>query len=207
MFCLVLLVFLFGFGFFSEGNFCSSFKHCTKLSFIVQNHCIKILGGRNIAVIFYINTYKQKVCKQVHAHVLFCDLMCFRSPVIQRCLGDDRKYSTVFYRDLICGLEAIDISDLFEICFELFCRLTSLLEKSFQIVSLIENNSVVIVQGATGSGKSTQIPQYILDYCIQQSIYCNIAVTQPRKIGASSIAKWISKERSWTLGGFVGYQV
>ncbi|NXN71597.1 TDRD9 helicase, partial [Himantopus himantopus] len=76
-----------------------------------------------------------------------------------------------------------------------------------EIVSLIESNSVVIVQGATGSGKSTQIPQYILDYCIQRSIYCNIAVTQPRKIGASSIAKWISKERSWTLGGFVGYQV
>ncbi|NXH77020.1 TDRD9 helicase, partial [Hydrobates tethys] len=76
-----------------------------------------------------------------------------------------------------------------------------------EIVSLIESNSVVIVQGATGSGKSTQIPQYILDYCIQQSTYCNIAVTQPRKIGASSIARWISKERSWTLGGFVGYQV
>ncbi|NXK11447.1 TDRD9 helicase, partial [Herpetotheres cachinnans] len=76
-----------------------------------------------------------------------------------------------------------------------------------EIVSLIESNSVVIVQGATGSGKSTQIPQYILDYCIQQSIYCNIAVTQPRKIGASSIARWISKERSWSLGGLVGYQV
>ncbi|XP_052639292.1 ATP-dependent RNA helicase TDRD9 isoform X3 [Harpia harpyja] len=76
-----------------------------------------------------------------------------------------------------------------------------------EIVSLIQSNSVVIVQGATGSGKSTQIPQYILDYCIQQSIYCNIAVTQPRKIGASSIARWISKERSWTLGGLVGYQV
>ncbi|KAM9557005.1 ATP-dependent RNA helicase TDRD9 isoform 1-T1 [Guaruba guarouba] len=76
-----------------------------------------------------------------------------------------------------------------------------------EIVSLIENNTVVVVQGATGSGKSTQIPQYILDYCFEKSIYCNIAVTQPRKIGASSIARWISKERSWTLGGFVGYQV
>ncbi|NXN25532.1 TDRD9 helicase, partial [Nycticryphes semicollaris] len=76
-----------------------------------------------------------------------------------------------------------------------------------QIVSLIENNSVLIIHGATGSGKSTQIPQYILDYCIQRSMYCNIAVTQPRKIGASSIAKWISKQRSWTLGGLVGYQV
>ncbi|XP_035182722.1 ATP-dependent RNA helicase TDRD9 isoform X1 [Oxyura jamaicensis] len=76
-----------------------------------------------------------------------------------------------------------------------------------EILSLIESNSVVIIQGATGSGKSTQLPQYVLDYCTQRSIPCNIAVTQPRKIGASSIARWISKERSWTLGGFVGYQV
>ncbi|XP_040528296.1 ATP-dependent RNA helicase TDRD9 isoform X1 [Gallus gallus] len=76
-----------------------------------------------------------------------------------------------------------------------------------ELLSLIQSNSVVIIQGATGSGKSTQLPQYVLDYCTEQSIYCNIAVTQPRKIGASSIARWISKERSWTLGGFVGYQV
>ncbi|XP_048805452.1 ATP-dependent RNA helicase TDRD9 isoform X2 [Lagopus muta] len=76
-----------------------------------------------------------------------------------------------------------------------------------ELLSLIKSNSVVIIQGATGSGKSTQVPQYVLDYCTEQSVYCNIAVTQPRKIGASSIARWISKERSWTLGGFVGYQV
>ncbi|XP_077036874.1 ATP-dependent RNA helicase TDRD9 [Agelaius phoeniceus] len=76
-----------------------------------------------------------------------------------------------------------------------------------KIVSLIQNNSVVVVEGATGSGKSTQIPQYILDYCMTRSMPCNIAVTQPRKISASSLARWISKERSWTLGGFVGYQL
>ncbi|XP_062350742.1 ATP-dependent RNA helicase TDRD9 [Cinclus cinclus] len=76
-----------------------------------------------------------------------------------------------------------------------------------KIVSLIQNNSVVIVEGATGSGKSTQIPQYILDYCMSHSLPCNIAVTQPRKISASSLARWISKERSWTLGEFVGYQL
>ncbi|XP_043930431.1 ATP-dependent RNA helicase TDRD9 [Protopterus annectens] len=76
-----------------------------------------------------------------------------------------------------------------------------------ELISLIESNSVVIVHGATGSGKSTQLPQYILDYYNQQSEYCNIVVTQPRKIGASSIARWISKERAWPLGGIVGYQV
>ncbi|XP_034274448.1 ATP-dependent RNA helicase TDRD9 isoform X2 [Pantherophis guttatus] len=76
-----------------------------------------------------------------------------------------------------------------------------------EIVSLIENHSVVIVHGSTGSGKSTQLPQYVLDHCAQHSIYCNIVVTQPRRIGASSIARWISKQRSWPLGELVGYQV
>lgn len=72
---------------------------------------------------------------------------------------------------------------------------------------MIESNSVVIIHGATGSGKSTQLPQYILEHYIQRCSYCNIVVTQPRKIGASSIARWISRERAWALGGLVGYQV
>ncbi|XP_045863863.1 ATP-dependent RNA helicase TDRD9 [Meles meles] len=76
-----------------------------------------------------------------------------------------------------------------------------------EVISLIESNSVVIIHGATGSGKSTQLPQYVLDRCIQRSACCNIVVTQPRKVGASSIARWISTERAWTLGGLVGYQV
>lgn len=66
---------------------------------------------------------------------------------------------------------------------------------------------MVIIHGATGSGKSTQLPQYVLDHCLQRGAYCHIAVTQPRKIGASSMARWISRERAWTLGGLVGYQV
>uniref|UniRef100_A0A4W3JI39 ATP-dependent RNA helicase TDRD9 n=1 Tax=Callorhinchus milii TaxID=7868 RepID=A0A4W3JI39_CALMI len=77
----------------------------------------------------------------------------------------------------------------------------------FQLVNLIENNSVVIVRGVTGSGKSTQLPQYILDHYCKTSSYCKIVVTQPRKIGAISIARWICRERRLSLGGLVGYQV
>nr|XP_016846157.1 PREDICTED: putative ATP-dependent RNA helicase TDRD9 isoform X2 [Anolis carolinensis] len=76
-----------------------------------------------------------------------------------------------------------------------------------QLLSLIENNSVVIIHGSTGSGKSTLLPQFVLDHFEQRSTYCNIIVTQPRKIGASSIARWITKQRSWPLGERVGYQV
>lgn len=66
---------------------------------------------------------------------------------------------------------------------------------------------MVIIHGATGSGKSTQLPQYVLDHYSQRCAYCNIVVTQPRKIGASSLARWVSRERAWALGGLVGYQV
>ncbi|KAM9354857.1 ATP-dependent RNA helicase TDRD9 [Pholidichthys leucotaenia] len=76
-----------------------------------------------------------------------------------------------------------------------------------ELISLIENNSVVIVRGATGSGKTTQLPQYILDYYSEKNASCNIVVTQPRKIGATSIARWVAMQRKCTLGSLVGYQV
>ncbi|XP_061600189.1 ATP-dependent RNA helicase TDRD9 [Cololabis saira] len=76
-----------------------------------------------------------------------------------------------------------------------------------KLVSLIENNSVLIVRGATGSGKTTQLPQYILDHYNEKNASCNIVVTQPRKIGATSIARWVAIERKCTLGSLVGYQV
>ncbi|XP_061087856.1 ATP-dependent RNA helicase TDRD9 [Conger conger] len=76
-----------------------------------------------------------------------------------------------------------------------------------ELISLIENNSVVIIRGATGSGKTTQLPQFILDYYTEKDTPCNVVVTQPRKIGASSIARWVARERKCTLGSLVGYQV
>uniref|UniRef100_A0A672ZP50 ATP-dependent RNA helicase TDRD9 n=1 Tax=Sphaeramia orbicularis TaxID=375764 RepID=A0A672ZP50_9TELE len=76
-----------------------------------------------------------------------------------------------------------------------------------ELVSLIENNSVVIIRGATGSGKTTQVPQYILDHYNEKNAPCNIVVTQPRKIGATSIARWVATQRKCTLGSLVGYQV
>ncbi|XP_068195445.1 ATP-dependent RNA helicase TDRD9 [Antennarius striatus] len=76
-----------------------------------------------------------------------------------------------------------------------------------ELISLIENNSVVIIHGATGSGKTTQLPQYILDKYMDKNAQCNITVTQPRKIGATSVARWVAKQRKCALGSLVGYQV
>lgn len=52
-----------------------------------------------------------------------------------------------------------------------------------------------------------QIPQMILDDAKEKKRVCNIAVTQPRRIAARSIAERVSRERGWELGSVVGYQV
>lgn len=78
---------------------------------------------------------------------------------------------------------------------------------SFQITDMISSNSVIVIQGPTGCGKSTQVPQFILDHCQSQKKYCNIAVTQPRRIAATSVARRVSEERGWPVGTVVGYQV
>ncbi|GFS87989.1 ATP-dependent RNA helicase TDRD9 [Nephila pilipes] len=76
-----------------------------------------------------------------------------------------------------------------------------------EILLQIETNPVTIIQGPIGCGKTTQVPQYILDYHQSKGSYCNIIVTQPRKIAAISIARRVCQERKWQLGSIVGYQV
>ena len=66
---------------------------------------------------------------------------------------------------------------------------------------------MTVIQGSTGSGKTTQVPQYIMDHYRAQEKYCNIVVTQPRRIAAHSIAKQVCRERKWPLGSICGYQV
>ncbi|XP_067136468.1 ATP-dependent RNA helicase TDRD9 [Centruroides vittatus] len=76
-----------------------------------------------------------------------------------------------------------------------------------KIIHLLEINQVVIIQGATGCGKSTQVPQYILDYYSSKNQHCNIVVTQPRRIAAISVANRVCQERQWSMGSIVGYQI
>ncbi|XP_047483544.1 ATP-dependent RNA helicase TDRD9-like isoform X2 [Penaeus chinensis] len=76
-----------------------------------------------------------------------------------------------------------------------------------EVLAKIEEHQVVIIGGETGSGKSTQVPQFILDDAVEKHHHCNIIVTQPRKIAATSLARRVCRERGWQLGKIVGYQV
>src|SRR5690606_18131376 len=70
------------------------------------------------------------------------------------------------------------------------------------IKDAIRDNQVVIVAGATGSGKTTQLPKMLLELG-----YESIGHTQPRRIAARTIAERIAEELGEEVGGIVGYQV
>ena len=77
------------------------------------------------------------------------------------------------------------------------------------IVQAVRSNQVTIVSGETGSGKSTQVIQFVLDDAIQNSVgsSTNIICTQPRRISALSLADRVSEERCSRVGDEVGYSI
>lgn len=78
-----------------------------------------------------------------------------------------------------------------------------------KIMQTINDHPVIIIRGNTGCGKTTQIAQFILEDYINsgQGAWCNVAVTQPRRISAISVAERIAVERCEPLGESVGYSV
>lgn len=81
--------------------------------------------------------------------------------------------------------------------------------KKDDIISLLKLNDVVVITGETGCGKSTQVPQFVLDSCIDggHGSLCNILVTQPRRISALGLAERVAAERNEKVGETVGYSV
>lgn len=75
---------------------------------------------------------------------------------------------------------------------------------------MIRRNQAVIIVGETGSGKTTQIPQYVWDDIISQcppEEQGMVGCTQPRRVAAVSIARHVAEQRGAKIGGEVGYAV
>ncbi|KAK4833899.1 hypothetical protein QYF36_013054 [Acer negundo] len=78
-----------------------------------------------------------------------------------------------------------------------------------EFLKAVAENQVLVVSGETGCGKTTQLPQFILEEEISylRGADCNIICTQPRRISAISVAARISSERGENLGETVGYHI
>lgn len=77
------------------------------------------------------------------------------------------------------------------------------------IIRTVEENNVTIISGETGSGKSTQSMQFILDDLYERGLgdCANIIVTQPRRISALGLADRVAEERCSRVGGEIGYAI
>ncbi|KAL1985613.1 hypothetical protein VTN96DRAFT_7593 [Rasamsonia emersonii] len=74
-----------------------------------------------------------------------------------------------------------------------------------ELLRVIRDNQVIVVVGETGSGKTTQLTQFL--YEDGYGKYGMIGCTQPRRVAAMSVAKRVSEEMDVELGGLVGYAI
>ncbi|KAF2252222.1 DEAD/DEAH box helicase-like protein [Trematosphaeria pertusa] len=78
-----------------------------------------------------------------------------------------------------------------------------------EIVRTVNRSQVTIISGETGSGKSTQSVQFILDDLVQRQLgaAANIICTQPRRISALGLADRVADERCSQVGDEIGYAI
>lgn len=78
-----------------------------------------------------------------------------------------------------------------------------------QIVEAIRANPVAIIRGETGSGKTTQVPRFIVEEkpgCLEFSA-CRVAVALPRRVAVLAAAERVAWERGEAVGESIGYAV
>ena len=76
-----------------------------------------------------------------------------------------------------------------------------------KLLESVKSSQCVVITGETGCGKTTQLPQYLYRGGLLAGGEGAIAVTQPRRVAAISVAHRVAHEMDVKLGGKVGYQV
>ncbi|KAJ6686739.1 ATP-DEPENDENT RNA HELICASE [Salix purpurea] len=80
-----------------------------------------------------------------------------------------------------------------------------------EFLQVLKKNQVIILVGETGSGKTTQIPQFVLEAVDLESLdkrrKMMIACTQPRRVAAMSVSRRVAEEMDVTIGEEVGYSI
>eukprot|EP00200_Dunaliella_tertiolecta_P009980 CAMPEP_0202383708 /NCGR_PEP_ID=MMETSP1127-20130417/50795_1 /ASSEMBLY_ACC=CAM_ASM_000462 /TAXON_ID=3047 /ORGANISM="Dunaliella tertiolecta, Strain CCMP1320" /LENGTH=702 /DNA_ID=CAMNT_0048983277 /DNA_START=50 /DNA_END=2155 /DNA_ORIENTATION=- len=74
-----------------------------------------------------------------------------------------------------------------------------------KLLELVRENQALVLVGETGSGKTTQIPQFLLKGGLAKG--GAIACTQPRRVAAVTVAQRVAQELGTDLGGKVGYSI
>ncbi|AQK98409.1 ATP-dependent RNA helicase DHX8 [Zea mays] len=75
-----------------------------------------------------------------------------------------------------------------------------------RLVEEVRNNDTLIIVGETGSGKTTQLPQFLYDGGLCQDGKV-IGITQPRRVAAVTVAKRVAEECNDHIGKKVGYSI
>lgn len=77
------------------------------------------------------------------------------------------------------------------------------------VLETIQASSAAVISGATGCGKTTQVPQFIFEEAIKagKGGDTNIIITQPRRLSAIAVAERVAAERCERIGESVGYSI
>ncbi|PCH34705.1 nucleoside triphosphate hydrolase protein [Wolfiporia cocos MD-104 SS10] len=76
-----------------------------------------------------------------------------------------------------------------------------------EFLKMFSNNQIIVMVGETGSGKTTQIPQFVCYSDLPHTKGRLVACTQPRRVAAMSVAKRVADELDVPLGKQVGYSI
>ena len=74
-----------------------------------------------------------------------------------------------------------------------------------EIIESILHNQVTLITGDTGCGKTTQVPQFILEYAHEQRQPCRIICAEPRRLAAVAVAERVAVERDEKVRHFAAH--